>query len=135
MYYGRLPFQLKGNMPRHVYLKTVKDKAALAAYAAAIAPYTSASIEHGELSEMFDIDIPEKAGGAYSSVKFLVVVHMHDKDGVRYSTAIPAPLESNFEIKRQMYALKDEPGKIITQAYSALTGLDGLTFDQGALVG
>ena len=135
MFYGRLPFQIGGNLPRHVYLKAVTGKAELAAYADAIAPYTSASIEHGEFSEMFDINIAEKAGGPYHSVKFLLVIYMRDKDGGKHSTAIPAPLGSFLEIKRHRYALKDEPGQLITKAYAQLTGLDELTFDQGALVG
>ena len=135
MYYGRLPFQIGGNMPRHIYLKSVKDKDALAAFAAAIHPLTSASIEHGEFYELFDIDLPEGADDAYHSVKFQLVAHFRDQDGGRHAVAIPAPKAELFEIKRQMYLLKAEPGQLLTQAYAQLTGLDELTFEQGALVG
>lgn len=132
---GRLPFQVGGNMPRHVSFNGIVSKDALRVFAAAVHPFTSASIEHGEVIEMFDIDFPEQAGGAYHSVKFLLVVHVRDNAGIRHSFAIPAPKSEYLEIKRQMWTLKTEPGQLITQAYAQLTGLEDLTFDQGALVG
>lgn len=133
--YGRLPFQIGGNLPRHVMLPTVQSKDALHQYARDIHGMTSASIEHGEITDLFDIDLPEKTGGAYHSVKLLLIVSMRNSDGVRYSTAIPAPLASILETRRQMWMLKQEPGQLITQAYAKLTGLTELKFDQGALVG
>lgn len=132
---GRLPFQCGGNFPREVSLPLVTGKDALAAYASAIHAFTTARTEYGELIEMFDIDLPEQAGTPYHSTKFLLIVYMRDNAGVTYSTAIPAPIPDILETRRQRWALKDEPGQLITQAYAQLTGLDELTFDQGALVG
>ena len=132
---GRLPFQCGGNFPRVVYFNGVVSKDALITFAEDIHAFTTASIEHVETLEMFDVDLREKEGGPYHSVKFLLIVHMRDKDGVIHSIAIPAPDADILEVKRQLWALKDEPGQLITQAYSRLTGLAELTFDQGALVG
>ncbi len=132
---GRLPFRIGGNFPREVYLKTITDIPALTAYAETIHQFTSAEIQYGEVTQLFDIDLAEKVGGPYHSTRFLLVIHMRNSDGVRYSTAIPAPLAELLETRRQMWALKQEPGQLITQAYAKLTGLSELQFDQGALVG